>query len=89
MSEHVDWTKWNPSFIDEDMRRPQLIQLREYIANLEAEHAALKREAKRAFDVLAKIPQIPAPMWEDERDIDNRIQDAHDILDSVLKRGKP
>ena len=50
---------------------------------LEDEELELYAEAQRAFVVLEETPE---PVWEDERDINNRIQEAHDILDTVLMK---
>ena len=52
-------------------------------AKLEDETRELWTEAQRAFVVLEETPE---PAWEDERAINNRIQEAHDILDTVLMK---
>ncbi len=59
------------------------MKLSEQVRKLEIEASDLYREAQRAFIVLEETPE---PVWNDERDINNRIQEAHDILDTVLAK---
>lgn len=57
--------------------------LSERVRMLETKAEDFRDAANRAFVVLKETPE---PIWDDERDINNRIQEAHDILDTVLMK---
>ena len=59
------------------------MNLSEQVRRLEIMVADYQDAAQKAFVVLEETPE---PVWEDERYINNRIQEAHDILDTVLSK---
>ena len=58
-----------------------MTKLSEQVRMLEKKAKAFEGAANRAFIVLEETPK---PVWDDEREINDRIQEAHDILDIVL-----
>lgn len=59
------------------------MNLSEQVRALEKKVMDFEDAANRAFIILEETPE---PVWDDERDINNRIQEAHDILDTVLAK---